>query len=102
MRKIVVVGAAAILSLGVGGTALAASNGLDSSGLSVRPASTAGPSHDANDANEGNAANDDNAANAANDDNGGNRPAGVTDDGVGHDANEANDANDVNDDHGGD
>ncbi len=50
MRKIVVIGAAAILSLGVGGTALAASNGFnDNSGISVRPVSTTSSSHDVGD-----------------------------------------------------
>jgi len=80
MRKFVVVGAAAILSLGVGGTALAASNGLDdqSSGINVRPVSTTSPSQD--------------ASHDVGDDHGGTRAPGVSDDGIDHD---------LNDDHGG-
>ena len=80
MRKIVVVGAAAILSLGVGGTALAASNGFDDSGVSVRPASTSSPSHDVGD------------------DHGGDRPRGVNDDGINHDINDDGVNHDINDD----
>src|SRR5690349_3871528 len=104
MRKLVVVGAAAILSLGVGGTALAASNGVDdqSSGISVRPVSTSSPSHDVNDDH---GINDDHGVNAGqdvNDDHGGNPTRGVNVDGINNGINiDVNDDHGVNDHHGG-